>query len=325
MCVLVNVAAKHLHEEFTGALDAFVRSGKGLFISTGNQVVAADYNATFGSLLPAPLLDTGPLLAPKDDLFAPDLSTIDIYSFLAKLKEQGNHPLTRLAVAYTAAITPVEDPKTAVNKADLGRVLLRFTNGRPMLLSKNVGSGSVMFLTTSVDPSWSDLFKTYAFVPFINGSIAQMVEQSSAAYNLTAGQPLRWAPPEGQKSYSVIRPDGERTYLGRPKDVEGRLRLGAFDTSMAGVYQIVSDDGKETDRLVFNPDTRETENLEPLDDDRIDDQLGFKPVHLVTGFDGSSFSGTERSRNEWTIWALTALLIFALGETLFAWFCGRAW
>ena len=47
--------------------------------------------------------------------------------------------------------------------------------------------------------------------------------------------------------------------------------------------------------LFLNPDLVESDNLESITDDQTDTQLGFQPVHLKTGFDGSSFTGTERS------------------------------
>jgi hypothetical protein len=277
-------------------------------------------------LLPAPLLDEGPFLPPRDNPPAADVGSIDIRSFLSKLQDKGNNPFKSLDVAYTAAITPVVDPGTASDKNDLGRVLLRYTDGRPMLMSKIVGAGEVMLLTTSLDATWSILCKTPAFAPFINGCVAQMVQRSTDTHVRTAGDAVRWTPLEPRKEYYVIRPDGERVFLGKPKESD-QFRLPTFDSANAGVYRIVAADARESegDRFVFNPDLAESENLEAITDELIDKQLGFEPVHLKTGFDGSSFTGTERSRSEWTMWALVALLIFALGETLVAWFCGRAW
>jgi hypothetical protein len=204
-------------------------------------------------------------------------------------------------------------------------VLLRFDNGAPMLLSKSIGNGEVMLLTTSVDKSWSHLCELPAFLPFMHGCVAQMLGRSGALFNGVAGDRLRWAPPNPQKEYYVVPPGGERVFLGKPKDFDGEMRLPTFDTSTAGVYRIEAEDGSSGDRFVFVPDLRESENLDTLSDDQIDEQIGFHPVHLKTGFEGSAFTGTERSRNEWTTWVLTALLLFALGETLWAWFCGRAW
>ncbi len=327
VCILCDVNASLLRPEFTFALRGFARSGKGVLIGTGKNVNGGAYDTTFTDLLPAPLLDEAPYFTPENNRSAPDLNSIDVYSFLAKFNEKGNKPLNSLKDAYTGAVTPILEPGESADKSDLGRVLLRFDDGRPMLLSKNFGAGEVLFLTTSLDYRWSFLFRTPAFAPFINACVAHMVQRTGAAYNRTAGESVRWTPPDPQKEYYVIPPDGERKFLGKPSAFGAQARLPAFDTSQAGAYRIEpagARDG-EGERIVFNPDLTESENLETLSDEQIDKQLGFQPVHLQTGFDGKSFTGTERSRNEWTIWVLTALLIFALGETLFAWFCGRSW
>jgi hypothetical protein len=239
------------------------------------------------------------------------------------MREKGNNPLASLSVGFTSAITPVEDPAQSKQK-NAGRVLMRFNDGRPMLLSKAIGAGESMMLTTTLDNTWSILCMTRAFPPFINGCVSQMVQRAGNVYNHTAGDSVKWAPNDDRKEFYVYRPDGERTFLGKP-GLTGLL--SSFDTTKAGVYTIVQSDREKADgqRLVFNPDLSESTNLETIPDDGIDTQLGFKPVHLSTGFDGSSFTGTERSRNEWTVWALTALLIFCLGEMLFAWACGRTW
>lgn len=51
--------------------------------------------------------------------------------------------------------------------------------------------------------------------------------------------------------------------------------------------------------------------------------LGFKPVFLEAGTpEGIT---TERARREWTVWVLLALFLLAVGESVWAWFCGKAW
>ncbi|MCE9529567.1 MAG: BatA domain-containing protein [Planctomycetes bacterium] len=338
ICVLVNVTAANLSEDFVKRLNRFVRDGKGLLITSGSHVKPKDYNERLADLLPTPLLDEAPYHAPLDNPATPDLESLDIHSFLATLKEGGLNQLSTLNVAFTKVILPVEDPRNVTDNKDLGRVLLRFNDNRPMLLSRSVGSGEVMLLTTSVDPSWSILSQAEggfsAFFPFIKGCVTHLVQRAKNPYDWTAGDKVRWTPPDPNLDYDVIPPDGERVLLGKAKAFEDKMCLNAFDSSHAGLYWIVehgpdAEAQKKLDArgqaLVFNPDLRESQSLETISDKSIEDQLGFVPVHLKTGFDGSQFTGTERSRGEWTIWFLTALLIFALGETLWAWFCGRAW
>jgi len=328
ICILANVGAETLPKEFVRSLDDFVRKGKGLFITSGDRVVPKEYNSTFADLLPLPLLEQPAIEVPDNAPVAPDLDSIDLYSFLAKFKEGGNSPLQTLNVAFTKRFFGVVDPKTAENKDGLGRVLLRFTNDKPMLVSKQIGNGEVLFLTTAVHREWNLLYQMPAAPPFINGCISHLIERSTAAYNRTAGEPLRWIAPDSGKKYFLARPDDVRVYLGEPKSEEnGPPLVTAQDTGRAGVYRIIGEDqsDEEAIRFVLNPDFRESESLEAFAPEQIDTQLGFKPKHLTTGFDGSEFTGTERSENEWTTYVLVALLIFGFGELIWAFVCGRSW
>jgi hypothetical protein len=328
ICVLANVGAKSLPKEFVRALGDFVRSGKGLLIAPGDQVVASDYNEAFAGLLPLPLID-GPLIeAARDEPLTPDLDSIDIHSFLSKFKERGGSPLQTLSIAFTLKVLPVVDPNTAANKQGLGRVLLRFNDGSPVLAGKQVGNGEVLFLTTSADRQWNTLYLVPAFAPFVNGCIAHLIERSTATFNQRAGEPLQCVAPDPNKKYYLAKPDGNRVYLGEPKSEDtGAPTITAYDTGEAGVYRILAENQLETEgqRFALNPDLRESESLDAFADEQIDAQLGYKPVHLNTGFDGSEFTGTERTRREWTIWVLVALLLFGFGELIWAWVCGRSW
>jgi hypothetical protein len=97
------------------------------------------------------------------------------------------------------------------------------------------------------------------------------------------------------------------------------------DTAKAGVYTI-SEEGREVGtRFAVIPDLRESETMDPLPDQQIDELLGFKPEHLTSGDDTTTKAETVRNRNEWTVTALLALLLFAVFETAWAWFCGKAW
>ena len=319
VCILVNVAAKALKDDFVKALDSFVRSGKGLFITTGENVVPKDYNATFGELLPTPLVDSAPYKPPYESPLFPDIASVDAQSFLSVLKEKGRNPLEKLNVAFAVKMTPVVDPLAAESRKDGARALLRFNDGQPFLLSKSVGGGEVLFLTSSVDRSWNAMEQTHAYLPFLSGCLSHLVQRSDRSSNRIAGEQLRWSPPDSSREYFVIHPDGER--VGLPK-IKGEQII---DLPKAGVYQIVASNEQVGERFAVVPDLRESESLESISDDQIDDQLGFKPIHLHTGFDGAALTGTERSRKEWTIYLLVALLIFALGESFWAWYCGKAW
>jgi hypothetical protein len=234
-------------------------------------------------------------------------------------------------------------------------VLLRYSNGAAAIATrKRPGEGEVMLFTTSVsDPRWTDWF-IRMFVPFVQVSLNYLLQGQPQAHNRVAGEPLHWQAAKAGTAiaYDLVRPDGEHVRLGYPETVAGRPLITAEDTARAGVYRILPaapplpppnlggnkggagaeerDDAQTNSEPEGVPfavaaDVRDSEQLQPASTEDIDNQLGFKAAHWTAGEEGGLFGSGERMKNEWTMWLLATLLVLALGETVLAWFCGRAW
>src|SRR3954454_21747706 len=330
VCVLVNCplgGAGALPADFVQRLDEFVKEGHGLLVTAGPNVEKAVYNRLLGpggsNLLPMELSD--PFDVPKDTPLFPDPNSIDEKSFLARFKLSANDPFLQLRDAFVLRGVGVNEPKADQLK-DAGRVLMRFNDGRPALVGKQVGGGEVLFLTTSVDKDWGFFATNLTFQPFVHGALTHLIERSATGFNRIAGEPIRWTPKELNKSFQVLKPDGTRTRLGKPAGgANEQLALTVADTSRAGVYTIAEEGRDEGTRFAVIPDLRESETMDPLPDAQIDELLGFKPEHLSTGGEAISKAESVRSRNEWTVTALLIVLLLAIGETAWAWFCGKAW
>ncbi len=157
-------------------------------------------------------------------------------------------------------------------------------------------------------------------------ALTHLIERSSAGFNRVAGEAIRWTPKDLRKSYQLMRPDGTKTRLGKPQGgANEQLALTVADTNRAGVYAISEEGAQVGTRFAVIPDLRESETMDPLPDSQIDELLGFKPEHLGSGSEASAKAESVRNRNEWTVAALLLLLFFAVGETAWAWFCGKAW
>jgi hypothetical protein len=330
VCILVNCplgGADSLPADFVQRLGEFVKDGHGLLVTPGPNVEKAVYNRLLGSgglnLLPMELGDAFDV--PKDTPLFPDPNSIEEKSFLARFKLSANDPFLQLRDAYVLRGINVVEPKMDEVK-DTGRVLMRYNDGRPALLTKQVGGGEVLFLTTSVDKDWGFFSTNLTFQPFIHGAMTHLIERSATGFNRVAGEPIRWTPKELAKSYQVIRPDGTKTRLGKATGgANEQLSLTVGDTSRAGVYTIAEEGTEQGTKFAVAPDLRESETMDPLPDAQIDEMLGFKPEHLTTGGEAMSKAESVRSRNEWTVTALLVLLLFAIGETAWAWYCGKAW
>ncbi|HJZ94837.1 MAG TPA: hypothetical protein VKE40_28480, partial [Gemmataceae bacterium] len=330
VCVLVNAPVGgpgSLPADFVQRLGEFVKDGHGLLITSGPNVQKDVYNRLFGrdgsGLLPMDLGDQ--FEVPANTPIFPDPNSIDEKSFLARFKLSANDPFLQLRDAFVLKAVGVQEPK-ADNLKDTGRVLMRYNDGRPALLGKQVGDGEVLLLTTAVDKEWGFFATNLTFQPFVHGALTHLIERSAAGFNKVAGEPIRWTPKDLNRSYQVTRPDGSKVRLGKPQGgATEQLALTVADTSRAGVY-VISEEGVEAGtRFAVVPDLRESETMDPLPDQQIDEMLGFKPEHLTSGDEATAKAQSARNRNEWTVTALVALLLFALFETAWAWFCGKAW
>lgn len=343
VCILTNVAVQEgqrrsasLPPDFARYLANFVHQGHGLIIFTGDNVSADAYNRLFfdrHKLLPAKLgpvidlppdkpvyLDRGSLTSPFFWKFREDEHYLSINKVEVRRSFSVDEPPRRRARAAPLA----EDSDSAVN------VLLRYSDGKPAVITRKVGSGEVMLITTTADLQWTDWSLRFG-VPFLDAALSQFLQTQSQNLNVRAGTPVHWNPPESDlnRAFAVVGPDGNRQRLGLPAIEKGRPILTASHTPRAGIYRIVSAEPAEKEPIgvpfAVVPDLRETENLETWTDTELDQRLDFPVIHLAAGADATTFVGAERLKREWTMWLLVAVLVVALTEAGLAWLCGRTW
>jgi hypothetical protein len=333
---LLNVPASNadrpgvpgLSPEFVARLAEFVKTGGGLVIGCGDNVVPARYNAVLGTgganLLPFDLdavLSKNVTRDPPEEPFRIAADAADGVSFLARFRDEPYRTVT--AEADLNKVVGVREADGA------GRAILRLTDGRPFVATRTVGGGEVVFVAGSLDERWGNWpGKAGSFLSFVNLTLAHLTGRAARGSNRVAGEPLVWQPPEAAKGFDVVRPDGRRVRLGKAATGPGgRLTVTAPDTPLAGVYA-VGPEGEEPvrgPRFAVAPDLRETDNLDALADGEVEQLLGFRPTFLSAGAGEEAGIAGERARREWTVWALLGLFVLAVGESVWAWFCGRAW
>jgi hypothetical protein len=331
LVILANVPASDadkpgvpgLSDDFTLRLADFVRNGGGLIIGSGDNVVPQRYNAVLGvsgvNLLPFELEEAIATNIERPFKLAPE--TFEAGSYLARFREEPFRTVT-------ADVDLTKLVGLRIGEASPSRVLLQTTDSRPALATKSLGEGEVLFLATSLDTRWSNWpARAGSFLPFVQMTLAHLTNKSVRGANRVAGEPISWTPPETAKGFDLLRPDGQRVRLGKAAGGNGqRLAVTATDVPLAGVYRIVSDDESiKSPPFAVSPDLRESDNLESLTDGEIETLLGFKPVFIQAGNGSEVAIAGERSRREWTVWVLIALFVFAVGEAVFAWMCGKAW
>ncbi|AMV28980.1 hypothetical protein VT84_31590 [Gemmata sp. SH-PL17] len=335
---LLNAAARTddplsgLSPAFVTKLTEFVRAGGGLVIGCGDLVQAGAYNRVLGSagagLLPFPLRDARD--TPDATPFVPAAESIDAASVFGQVK-----PYTDWLRRATA--TRMFDLDESAPNG--GRVLMRTTQGAPLVASRVVGEGEVIFFATSLDETWGRVMSDGQLaVPMTTYIVSHLTGRKVPGGTRTAGDTLSWTPPmiapgfelvkprpRGAKASDKVRP---RVKLAEPRSEVGqKLTVSTADALVAGEYAIVPVGAPETDGVTFavNPDLRETENLDAISDGELEKLLGFRPAIITAGAGTETAVRERRTRGEWTHWFLLGLLVLLVGEATWAWFCGKTW
>ncbi|MDK1032555.1 MAG: hypothetical protein QGD94_11145, partial [Planctomycetia bacterium] len=126
-------------------------------------------------------------------------------------------------------------------------IRLRFSGssgGEPAIVEGGVGAGSVLFVTFSPHPEWSNLSSQPEVVVLMHSLVRHMAQREAVRYNFVSGAPISVALPKGRAGagsplaagLEIIFPDGSR----RPAGADGPVVVvvGA-EPALPGNYTIV--------------------------------------------------------------------------------------
>ncbi len=307
---------------FVTALTKFVTDGGGLIVGSGPFVLPESYNKALGSggakLLPFDL--TQKVETKPESPFKPAIDTVAPLSMIARLKVTPFNAATA-DVDVMAALAANEDP------ASIGRVLLRLDNQTPMISTKPVGRGEVVFVHTTLDGTWTNWPGKVGAVSYVSTMrflLSHLTGRSGKGGNLTAGEPIRWVAPDPTAEYELVKPDGTRVRIGKPTLAKGgEATLTTSDTTVSGDYKIqpVGREADDAPRFAVNPELRESDSLDLATNDEGKAKLGVEVKSVATA-DPDSL--VNRPDKEWpTVVLLLLLAAFVCGEAAWAWHCGR--
>src|SRR3954447_2011831 len=125
------------------------------------------------------------------------------------------------------------------------QVVATFANGKPALLARQIGAGSVIVMTTSISDSASDdpwnLLPTgpepWPFLALVNGVVQHLAGAGRTQLNYLAGQTivLPLSAEEQVSSYVLQRPDGNSV---RQSLTSGQRNLSIATTEALGNYRV---------------------------------------------------------------------------------------
>jgi len=231
--VLCNVAA--LPDAFVAKLQNYLRGGGGLLIFGGDRLQADHYNAKLAQILQTPIRDK------KQGLEASG-------------EKIGNLELTHPALQGLSDNLLQESIKSArvwgYSRASASgkSVLMSLANGDPLLIEHKVGSGRVMFITTTADRDWSDLPVKTAYLPMIHSLTNYLAGGKRGLLDggISVGDVKELSLPPGYvgKTIRITKPNKQ------PAEVvmsAGQDRAaGSFeDNDISGIYQLALTGGNQ--------------------------------------------------------------------------------
>lgn len=230
--VLANVA--RLDDAAAAALVEHTRAGGGVLMTVGDQVDVEWHNRALGELLYAPLRGS------KGQALLDDASVAEV---LTLTRFRTEHPVLRglaqgdelpgLGRVRTTTFMLME-PGGTPN----GDVLVRFSNGAPALVERDVGDGRAALLLTTVDRDWSDLAIRPGFLPLVRQMVLYLggALDDGTARLVHVGESAIVRVPRGADEIVVRAPSGHETTL-RP---EGAPTVMVTATDEVGLYHVLA-------------------------------------------------------------------------------------
>ncbi|MDA3960034.1 MAG: BatA domain-containing protein [Planctomycetota bacterium] len=194
LVVLANVAAVSDAEQ--EKLRELLERGGNLLVALGDQVDPARLQASLGDLLPATLLESKASGAASSESL--------------RLGQSG-HPVVEELTRVADYVDEVAVNGLVTSKpTDGARVLLTTESGIPVLLEHQVGRGTVLLLTTSIDRAWTNLPVSPVYPILLHQLLGHLT--ASKRSSLAVGQELAIAVPIEEVGAEAVMstPDEDR-------------------------------------------------------------------------------------------------------------------
>lgn len=297
------------------ALRQFVEAGGGLIIFLGPRINRQAYNESLGTsvrdgvdLLPGllkepvsisesiidPLNFRHPIVQVFQGRWAPALLTVPIRTYMP------------LQVSQAAGVD----------------VALRLSNGDPLIVTKAVGLGRVVVVTTSADLSWTSLPLWTSYVPLILEIQDYATSGRSEARTVVTGDSIGQIFPKGwsidAEKIIITPPRGET--MEQSLNLTGQhLRWSFADTDSCGVYRVEmrsSSGSPQISLFAANPPTEESDvtpwNFRAFVEATIPEARCVSETEL-SGIVLSSFKSAPRG-SPLSRWLLILAIVVLLGE-----------
>ncbi len=230
-------------------------------------------------------------------------------SFFTVEKIARRHPIF---FEFPAADLEEEMPQVFAHNAisDLGRadILLSLSNGEPLLLEKEIGSGRILLFTALPDLAWTDLPVRGIFVPLLHRILIYLTEEVSQNLEATVGKALVLSIPREDLSKEIVvtSPVGMETKV-IPDYVREQIMIEQIES--IGVHTVTLG-GEPFSSFVANLDGRE-DPYRRLSTDQLEDLFGDETARIVVPKE-DAVKAVNEARRGTELWHLFLVGAFIL-------------
>jgi hypothetical protein len=341
LIILANVES--FSPTTTAKLEQFVRAGGKLLFFLGDQVSAADYNATLASLPGKEGLLPGELIRVEGDVNGPlDYSIADV---------DYEHPaLSAFTDPRAGKFSNVRLRAYWKVKADSSSVLMKVGKETaaqggagfipdPLLCETTLGEGTVMLFTSTCDRDWTDFPSRPTYLPWIHRLVAYLSKSSQTrqlAFGTGSSIAAPWASdgatPVNVKRFTESVDTAQPVSAVPAKNdpsrwfVNATQHPGIYEFSFGGKRELVAVNLPRDESLLVGLDETVLERFPPGEGDKRAEQirkglaklLPKHPAELVYYVDdpatfNTSDSPSRGGRELWTV-VLLVVVFIALAE-----------
>ena len=303
--ILANVSSPSI--EIANRLKTFTENGGGLILFAGENINAEKYGQTFGttseSILPAIIGNKKTDSGENEKLYSLDVPTSD-------------HPLATVIRSMSEGMINDAKIKSLVELQPTqgSQVILSLVEDKsPVLVSKEVGNGSVILCSTSADRSWSDMVLHPIYAIMIQQAVTTTTSRpesrvsmvhSSKTINIEGAMPSNAKLQKMIISSEEMEDEIETTEIKTSQDNNSfKAEIDAQDINETGVYQITNNEGKILGAIAVNSNPSES-NVRVAAADVLNESIGAADnIKIIDGSPDAVLNDRKGSD-------LTSLLLF---------------
>ena len=303
--ILANVSSPSI--EIANRLKTFTENGGGLILFAGENINAEKYGQTFGttseSILPAIIGNKKTASEENENLYSLDVPTSD-HPLATVIRSMSEEMINDAKIKSLVELQPTQGSQVILSLVE---------DKSPVLVSKEVGNGSVILCSTSADRSWSDMVLHPIYAIMIQQAVTTTTSRpesrvamvhSSKTINIEGAMPSNAKLQKMIISGEETEDEIETTEIKTSQDNNSfKAEIDAQDINETGVYQITNNEGKILGAIAVNSNPSES-NVKVAAADALNESIGAADnIKIIDGSPDAVLNDRKGSD-------LTSLLLF---------------